>query len=246
MTPIFYGLNILETWTVTVSGEAAGKPKERLFDRDVGLPWQDTSSAGDRILKAARGAQPAQSLDTWAVAAGHNLSGATLTWESSPDDAIWTVRDTFVPSDASAILRSISPLTFDFWRLKITGASTAPSISELFFTLKVAVTGYLSENGMRQGLVGNVAVQMSVAGYVWGAQLGVERWAATYPLRELTTADKAALEALFQALKGGTKFLWVKDADGVVRWVRWETVELGFFPVPVDRWMLDVELVEAL
>lgn len=248
MTPVFYGVNLLDAPSiVTVSGEATGKPKERLFDRDIGLPYQDSASAGTRTdPKVDQGAGGTQAVDTWAIAAGHNLSGAPLSLESSPDDTNWTVRDSLTPSGNGLIFRSIASVTARYWRHQIIPGA-APSMAEFFLTQAVTLaSGYLSENGMEQGLLGNVLEHQSRAGYVWEASLGPERWVAKYPLRNLSAADKTAMEALFRTIKAGAKFLWIKDADGVVRWVKWESFQLRFSAVPVVKWDLDVAFTEVL
>ena len=249
-SPILYGVNRLETGTVTTTGAAADSPKERLFDRDITLPWVDSSNAGTRTIQVDQGASTILALDTWIIAAGHNLSGATVNLDSSPDGAAWTNRDTFVPASSALSRRSISTQTIRFWRVTITGAAAAPSIAELFLTvaLTVQASGGPEANSATYSEVANIERHESRAGYVWIAARGATRWSVAYTLINLTTAERDALITLFATVQGA-KLLYLLDEESAVYWAEWQNSALAFRHVATAagaRWSTALSFREAL
>lgn len=224
--PIAYILNILETGTVTVSGEASGKPKERLFDRDLGVFWEDASAAGTRTIQVDQGAT-VQSIDTWLIAAGHNLSAATVNLDSSPDASVWTNRDTLVPSGTALIRRTIpsGPFTIRYWRVTISNASAAPQIAELLLTLARTFPD-IPISGVIIGRRGNVLVSESRAGRERATRRGAARWQTEYDFGLLTLTQRSAIETADADTQEGTKFFYLVDAENIVRWVRWLDTEV--------------------
>ncbi len=245
MKLVLYGVNLLETAVVTVSGEAVGKPKALLYDREITEPWQDTSNAGTRILKSFQGSG-VQALDSVVGAPGHNLAGATLSWESSPDDAAWTVRGTLVvPSAAIFRIRGATPWTTAYSRLTITGAAAAPSLAELLFSLAWVAPREVSEPSSSQGLVPNTRLFRASSGKAWGSQRGEPRWHAEYLIRDIPQVDRVALEQVYRDLGGGADPLFLEDADGTARWARWLNNPM-FEAVPVYSHDVRLEFEEEL
>src|SRR4030095_12275387 len=82
--PIFYGVNRLETATVTAMSTLTDRPLVRLADRFIGPRWEGTGP-----IVWDQGASPAP-FDTLVGAPGHNLMGATLTVETAADPGFTT------------------------------------------------------------------------------------------------------------------------------------------------------------
>jgi hypothetical protein len=245
--PLLYGFNALDTGILTVSGEATGKPKERLFDRRITFAWEDTSAAGARLITIDLGVGNAEGVDAYVVQAGHNLAGATILFQASTDMAVWNTRDSFaVPAGSTAMIyRTITLETTRGWRLSISGAAAPPQITELFITRQVAFPRFPSLGGVRQGLRPLINELESSAGYVWRHTFGDPLWFADYEFRDLTTAERTAIETLYTDLGGGAQFLYLLDADGVVRWVRMMMSDLGFSATPIVRHNLQVSFLEV-
>jgi hypothetical protein len=246
--PILLPTNRLEAGTVTVTGAAAGKPKERLFDRDITLPWVDSSASGNRDVKLDLGPGTTLAIDTLVLAAGHNLTGVSCAWASSPDDAVYTDRATFAPASAALVRQAFASQTFRYWRFRMASPGVPPSIPELFASLAVALPDAPALGG-DDGLRANVLDHESYAGYVWSLKRGAERWVARYPFPLLPAADKTALLAAFSALAGGAKAFYLVDREGTTRWARWPAREPRFRSVGTGQgvhYSGVLELEEAL
>lgn len=234
---------------VTVTGEAAGKPKERLFDYEVDAdyPWQDTSNAGDRFVKTNQGVSPTHAIDSACVAAGHNLSGATVKLQSSPDDAIWTDRATLVPSGSGAFrLVGAGLWTIQYSRLLMQSAAAAPLITEVYFTRTWTSPRFIREGAGFQGLVGHAMHLQSRAGHRWGLQQGDPTWQASYLIGDLTLVDRQALEAVYRDSGGAAKPIFLVDADDALRFVWWLDQTLQFTHQPVYVFDIALNFEEAL
>src|SRR4029453_18922127 len=134
MHPVFYPAHFFEGSTVTVTGEATGFSKDNLSDRDIVTLYQDTGTAGTRVLTAHwTSATAAPAVNTWIIPAQHGLVGVALSLESSPDGSTWTARDTYTPTTTATIQRAFTAITADWWRLTLMGA-TVPYLAELFLT----------------------------------------------------------------------------------------------------------------
>ncbi len=249
MKLVLHGFNLLAKTgvVVTVSGEAAGKPKERMWDRRIKFPFVDTSNAGTREYKADQGAGGTEALNAASFAAGHNLSGATVAFESSPDNAAWTPRASAVPAGTGAFslkAASLALFTTRYSRVTVTGAATAPSIPEMLFTRAVLLPREVSEPGTRQGRKPNIRVHEASSGLAIGAKRGPTRWWAEYLVRDVQQADRTLLEGVYDDLDGGAQPLLLEDADAVFRWARWVRPDLVFDAVPVYRDDVILEFLE--
>lgn len=243
--PVLYPRHFFEAATITVTGEATGLPKARLADRELLLAYQDAAATGTREIKG-QVAGNTLAPNRWIVPSGHNLAGASLSLESSPDGATWTVRDALT-GDAGVINRPISsPPTVDWWRLTVTGAGAAPLLHELYLTASVTLPRGPDERALVEGPVANRARHESIGGKVWSARLGPSRWRTTYLIRDLTAGDRTAVEAAFADLRDGARPFYLLDADGVLRWIEWLRVDALFQAVPVARWDVTLEFQEVL
>jgi hypothetical protein len=256
MKLIVAGANLLEGAgaVITVSGEDATKPKTRLYDRRTRLPFADTANTGTRVYKVDQGAGGTGATNALYIAAGHNLSGATVAYESSPDDAVWTPRGSIVPASSGAFRihgAGLTPWTTRYTRMTVTGAAAAPQLTEALFTLALQYPFEVSEPGTRYGRRGNIAVSKGSSGDETGVKRGETQFWAEYATRDLDhtaaagIATRTALEAFFDAIHGGARPFFLEDADGIIRWTRVREPEIAFSAVPVYRHDAMLDVVEA-
>lgn len=125
--------NILdeETSVVTVTSQATGYDSYRLYDRVFGRQWVASSTATQTIHIHQPGLLPVKDL---IIPSGHLLSGCTLAWQYSDDNSNWSSAITsWVQSGDSEIKKSLSlSLVHAYWRLVISGASSAPQAGEVW------------------------------------------------------------------------------------------------------------------
>ncbi len=233
--PVAYGRNILETSTITVTGEAIGLGKERLSDRDKVLLYQDSAIMNPRRITAVQIGTP-KTFDTWIVPEGHNLSGLTLDMETSPDGVgSWTIRDTVVASSAR-ILRAIpgGPYATVGARLTINNPVSVPQLPELMFSLKYELPVGPSIGGLVAGDTAGIARHVSQGGHVWKTRRYGPLWQAAYALDDLTVPQRDALLAFYEELASGAKPFYLTDHDETVtRWVEWVESEALFAAAPI-------------
>jgi hypothetical protein len=75
----------------------------------------------------------------------------------------------------------------------------------------------------------------SVGGYVWKTRRGGSRWAAEWPLRLLTDAQRQTFETLLSTLNDASRPFWVEDVDGVLRWAEWTNPSDAFAAIANAR-----------
>lgn len=251
--PVLYGTNLLETGTVSVSGASTAQPATRLYDRDIGLYWSDTGTAGTRYVAVDMGSGQTGTLTTLAIAPGHNLSGLTLTldWSTSAVSASsWTNATTTTGNSGTvAQLITSSSLTKRSFRLGITGAATAPSISELLFTTGYTFPGIPMAATPQSLQIPATVEQVSIGNYAWNAKLGNDRVGYSYEWRRLTSAQRDALVTFWQSLQSGTQFAFLTDAEGTTRWVSLKGQPLNYAGEPMrsgPTWDITLRFEEAI
>jgi hypothetical protein len=231
--PILAGVNLLEAATLSASGEAEEQAGDAVADRDVILPWEDTSFAGTRWIRGDQGASGTQAVSAWGVPAGHSLAGVALALKSSPDDAGYTLRDSVTPTDASAFLRTVAAVTARYWKLELSGAAATLKLAELLLTQTLTLPYAPSDDQLDVGLAANVVRHESVGGHIWSYARSAPLWEASYLIPHILPAARSALEALYLALDGAAKPLLFVDHDGILRWVHWTDAELLFRATPL-------------
>jgi hypothetical protein len=246
MQPVFYPAHFFEGSTVTVTGEATGFSKDHLSDRDIVTVYQDSGTAGTRILMAQwTNTEPRPSVDTWIIPAQHGLVGTTLSLESSVNGTTWTVRDTYVPTTTAVIRRVIpgGPHAAGWWRLTLTGAIGAPYLAELFLTRAVTLprsTNYET----RDGLVSEVARFVTPGGSVRKSRRWGPRWFAQYTIAAITLADwDVLMAAVFPIIDA--RCFYLTDMYGTLRYAelldsRWEGALM-----PIERRTVSLALQAA-
>jgi len=212
-------VNLLELGTVTVTSEASGYPKHRLFDRFLGRMWKATGTA-EQVIKVDQGAAGNQAVDALVVPAGHNLDGCTCYWEYSTDDfaADINVAAQWTQSGSGLILKTLgSALTKRYWRLRITGASVAPEVGECFMTELKEISSAGPEE-LVTTRVFNVARSESLGGVGGYLVRGAARRMWEFSLKNMESAEYDVLDALLQGWAGANPFVFV-DPDGAAHFV---------------------------
>jgi hypothetical protein len=126
--PKIYRKNFIDSYT-TLSVTSGSATKNRLWDRDRDVQWSSSgeSTAGTLSVITAQfntpaGAATAKTVDTM-ILLNHNIT--SISFESSPDGAIWTSRASGVlGTGVYNNLITISPISAPFW--KFYGSHTTP------------------------------------------------------------------------------------------------------------------------
>jgi len=180
-TVIFYPYNILESGTVTVTGDPDdGFPESRLYDRAISLFWKDTGTAVWTFV-VDQGATGNLAIDFLAIHR-HNFSGSDMWWQYSNDNFvadIHNVVNNWSQVDNAQIIKTLSsPDTHRYLRIYL-GTITNPKCGEIFMS-----KGY-SFNALREGNptgrdVDNVKWQRTVGSIERSTKFGEKRKARTY------------------------------------------------------------------
>ncbi len=128
MNPIVLYDNRFLDGTPTATDEVAGYSILNIRDLREYTSWWAASSGTKYLTVNCAGAKTADALGI----AEHNLgtAGATVSVESSPDNAVWTERLAgFVPADDRPILKYFTTAFAQYWRVKIVTASVAPQVA---------------------------------------------------------------------------------------------------------------------
>lgn len=241
--PVFYPVSLLEDSTIGVEGAAEGFPADALGDRDVEVLWKDTTGGTRHITAQWTGANP-PAVDTWILPAGHGLTGATVSLESSPDGAAWTVRDTTTPPSAATLARTlVAPVTAAWWRLRMTTAAAA-YLSELYLTAAVPLPFAPSIGDLEDGLIGEVVRRVTPGGVVRKSRQWGQRWKARWTIADIDVPDwNRITAAIYPVLEG--RFCYVRDHDGVLRWVELLQPQWLADAAAVSRRNLSLDLQEV-
>lgn len=204
--------NILESGTVTATSEENNYPKERLFDRYLGLMWKATSTA-TQTVKVDQGATGNLEIDTLVIPAGHNLDGCTLTFEYSANDADWYDQVTsWVQSGSGLIVKTGTARTQRYWRVVISGASSASEAAEVFMTLLAAFAS-VGPEGLKTAYRRNVLRDESMGGVAQFVKLGAERRVYAFSLLNMDATDYATFQAILTGWDGCKPFVFVDHDD---------------------------------
>jgi hypothetical protein len=239
-------VNLLEASTVTLTTGAAapGYPLYRIKDRDIGRVFAG-SAAVTTTIKIDQGAAGAQAVDRLFIPAGHNLSGVWLGIAYSSDDSSYTnaVTAGAWASSAADILKSWTSLVRRYWRFTITTPAAAPYFAELF----ISPTESWARNPQRPGGdeedVHNVTVLRSSPGRPRYAVNGPSRRQRHYTLKNIGSAQRTQLKALWSEWRGGKPF-WLCDHEGV--WIYGEiTAPLRLRETGAGTWGATLDFLEV-
>jgi len=135
-TPIILYDNRLTDGTPAATDTATGYDILNIIDLRPYTFWKGASS-GTKYITVNCGS--AKSADCLAII-GHNLytAGATVSVESSPDNATWTERLAgFVPTSDKALLKKFTSASAQYWRIKIVTAAVAAYVAVAFLGVKI-------------------------------------------------------------------------------------------------------------
>lgn len=128
MNPVILYDNRFNDAAPTATATAAGFDVLNIRDGRAYTFWQGPA-AGTHYITVNCGA--AKAADALGII-GHNLktAGATVTVESSPDNAVWTPRTgAYAPTNDRAFMQTFVKIYAQYWRLKIVSTLAAPRLA---------------------------------------------------------------------------------------------------------------------
>lgn len=136
--------NRLDDGTPAASTTAAGYSVLNLRDWRAYTWWKPTALPATVTVDCGS----AKAADYWAVY-GHDLAtqGCTIELRGSTDNfsASNVLVDTVTPSTDAAFVRHFASATYRYWRLRITGAASMPSLAIASVGVAMDIPAYLSE-----------------------------------------------------------------------------------------------------
>lgn len=243
---LLLGQNVLELTTsvVTVTSEAAGKPKTRLYDRDRGPQWEG-SSAAQQDIDVDAGVGVSVSFDNLGLV-NHNLAGVQLTFYADTFFPPTTQRAQFTVTGTDSLQSLAGTYTQRYSRIRIPAFAAAPKIGDFLLGTRRTITRKPVYGRVDRAAVGNVVRDESPGGYAWKLKRGAKRIRLKYGWDHGITAERDVLEALFDDVDQSAKFLLVQDIEGATRWTEFVKAEFGSANASNGRHAFELELLEAL
>jgi len=209
-----YTRNILETGTVTVTGDPDdGFPESRLYDRAISLFWKDTITEAKNFV-VDQGAAGNLAVDFLAVHR-HNFSGVDLQWQYSNDNFSADINDAVTDwnqSDNSQIIKTLgAALTQRYWRVAMASMAN-PQCGEIFMSFAREFEATLDPMPSVKR-VSNVRWNRSVGGMERSAKMGDARRARSYSLF-LDATDLTLFQAAMDELDEYSLPFFIRDHDG--------------------------------
>lgn len=238
--PIFYGVNRLETSTITAGSTVTDHPLLRLSDRFTGPQWQGTGP-----IVWDQGASPL-TFDAVLLASGHNLAGATLTIQTDDNAgfASPTILGSLVPASTASVLIPCTGTVERYSRLVIAGGPATVTLAELFASVACATPGTpLLRTSPNQ--FGTFTGEESETG-VWMSYVkALPRWEASWQIVAFTRTVRDLVFAFFQSIAGGARPFFVRDDEGVLRFARWMNPETAFEGLIPQQYTLTIDVREV-
>jgi hypothetical protein len=240
--PIFYGINRLETSTVTANSTVANHPVTRLYDRFIGPQWQggapivwDQGSAGIPY-------------DTVLGAPGHNLAGATLQVQTDDNAGFATptvLGSVVATSDPFRIVCTGSVERYN--RLTVSGGPPPGTIelTELWASVATTAPNPPLYDATSPNQIGNFIGNESETG-VWMVYVrSAPRWEAQWHILGFTRTIRDLFFDFFGAISGGGRPCFVLDDESELRYVRWLNAETAFAGLKPTQYSADFHLREV-
>ncbi len=143
--PIFLYDNLLKKYAVTITSEAAGFPKENLFDDQLHTLWKPTSTATQYISIDA-GAPV--SVDSFNIGPVHTLKtgGSAVYLQYSTNGTTWfDAFGGFYPAaDNQYEYRLFAPISARYWQIVITQVSVIVTVGQLAFGSRYTLPRYFN------------------------------------------------------------------------------------------------------
>lgn len=217
---------------------SAGAP--RAADRDLGNPWESTSTASQRINADLGAIDSISSL----VLGNHNLSGCSISLQKSPNGVdTWSTVDSWTPGADGNVSRAFTPTSERYFRLDIQNATVNPQVGEWWLCNGVAVfPQYLPDFDPGEEEQSAVVEFGSVAAETR------ERFSyRRFQVRLRRTTRDFADEVIDIFKEAGTRPFWFDwDGSGVPVYVRLENPELRARGTGKGRVSLDISMLEVL
>ena len=209
-----YTRNILETGTVTVTGDPDdGFPESRLYDRAISLFWKDTITEA-KTFRVDQGAAGNLAVDFLAMHR-HNFSGAAMQWQYSNDNFSGDINDAVTDwnqGDNSQIIKTIAAaVTQRYWQVTLASMAN-PMCGEIFMSLGRTFEVKASPSPA-YGEKDNVQWNRTVGGLERSTKFGEEKRVREYGLF-LSASDLTEFKAAMAELNGYAKPFWIKDDEG--------------------------------
>src|SRR5512139_4004284 len=121
----------------------------------------------------------AKSVDYWAIY-GHNLftAGCTIELHGSTDNfaASDVTVDSYTPTSDDAFARQVASVSYRYWRLRITGAATMPSLALAALGQVLDIPAYLASGFDPIGRVLKGQYNRAELGHPLGRTVKFEEW----------------------------------------------------------------------
>lgn len=175
----------LDDGTPAASTTATGYDVLNLRDWRPYTAWQPTALPATVTVDCGS----AQAADYWAIY-GHDLytQGCTIELRGSTDNfaASNVLVDTVTPSSNDAFVRHFASVSYRYWRLRITGGATMPSIKIAAMGVAFDIPMYLSSGFDPMGRDPMGVLNRSEAGHPLGRTVQWERWQQRLQFEHLT------------------------------------------------------------
>jgi len=207
-----YTRNILETGTVTVTGDAdSGFPEARLCDRETALLWKDTVTEA-KDFKVDQGVTGNLFVDLLGIF-NHNFDGEDIEWQHSDDNSIWVDAVIDWTQDGSGqIIKTLSAAELRrFWKVTLTSMEN-PQAGELFMSYGCTFDIQARPAPSRQHS-DNVRWNRSLGDAERSVKFGKKRRAYNYVLF-LSEADLADFDSAMEDLDDYAKPFLICDHAG--------------------------------
>jgi len=220
--------NRLDDGTPAASTTAAGYSVLNLRDWRAYTWWKPTALPATVTVDCGS----AKAADYWAVY-GHDLAtqGCTIELRGSTDNfsASNVLVDTVTPSTDAAFVRHFASATYRYWRLRITGAATMPSLAIASVGVAMDIPAYLSEGFDPLGRTPQGALNRSELGHALGRTVEWEEWEQTLNFSTLTWSwARTTWEAAWEAHLRDDPFIFQWDPSGHAAEVYLVAVDGGF------------------
>lgn len=205
-----YTRNILETGTVTVTGDPdTGFPETRLYDRAISLYWKDTVTEA-KVFHVDQGVD-VYDVDFLAIAK-HNFINENLAWQWSTNDADWTDAVTaWQQTDNNQIVKTLeAALTKQYWQLTLSSMAN-PLCSEIFMGAGLSLD-VMASPGAKAQAQSNVQWNRTLGGLERSTKFGAARRQRSYPLF-VSEANLTALRAALDDLSDLSLPFYIKDHE---------------------------------
>ena len=206
--------NRLDDGTPAASTTATGYSVLNLRDFRPYTWWKPTALPATVTVDCGS----AKAVDYWAVY-GHNLytHGCTIELRGSTDNfgASNVLVDTFTPTDNLAFARYVASVSYRYWRLRITGGATMPSLAIAALGVLLDVPSYMTEGFDPIGRKVIGVSNRSMDGHPLGRTVKYEQWEESLKFQLLTWAWlRDSFEAAWDAHLRDDPFLFVWDPTG--------------------------------